>query len=570
MIQHLVEGLKSQYKHRNFKVSLLPYRQEKWISVNEVFVAPNIERNHPKAWKKVSLYHEIISLDSERLRTVVHSDPGFGKSVLLQQFAYDWCTSSLDSPLQYVNIFILLRLREFQGMKSIYDAIRTILPAESILTTSDIKDILTKGQVFVTFAFDGFDEYINANVEDSDITKIIKGEMFPSFGVVVTTRSSCLQHLQSTPLTQFRLFGFNNSMQETYIERVLGEKPNERQSILSRMQESDILRELCQVPFFFALYAQISLDNLIKSRYDSVTGYFSHMLACLFSHMHSKIKRDIKSPWEMGEENLQHRISLGKVAYNGLVHKTPQLSWSEEKMLNELGSSCYEFYVNAGILLKEYEQVFVSYPGSHLRDHLTNRSSVSFLHTTVQEYYAAVYIAHMLKDISESDFVQVLKRIDCNNSHYVFRFICGLDPLAAKLVLDFLRDLGDDADMYSILCVLEQGGDGIDDVIAELCKKQIVFFFGESKLLQRSKILVLQLASKRKISIFSVCLFHCLLTSSCNEVKELESLDFYTGLSFPILDTLKMLMIDEIVPLQYISEGILHYATKCRALKSLM
>ncbi|KAJ8049884.1 NLR family CARD domain-containing protein 4 [Holothuria leucospilota] len=563
-IEHLVEGLKSQYNQRHLSILPIPEDQGDWRSVNDVFVETNIERFIQAKWEKVSSHHEITNLLPESRPVVILSEPGYGKSMLLQQFAYEWYSASPDSPLQYVPLFILIRLKELQGVKCIYDAIKTLLPLETILTSSDIRDILTSGEVYVVFAFDGFDEYPDADVGDNDINSVISGKMFSSFGVVVTTRLSRLHNLQQTAVTKFRLTGFEVRMQETYLEKVFAAATKTKQKIMSRIQESDILMALCQGPFFFAIISPILIRTISRptKNANSVTEYFDQVITNLFAHTKRKVKRDSPTPAMFNEEP-QHRLCLARIAYNGLINTPSKISWSEEDILRQLGSFCYDLYVGTGVLRKEQGPVY--HPGSHVAGHLSNQTSVSFFHTTIQEYFAATYLVGMSKKISQTDFKHGLQKIHAQNFPYLCQFVCGLDSTAAKLVMDYLLSREKDERMLAILCVLEHKGEGIDRVITELCNTEIDFSPYESILLQRAKMQLLQTASNLQIPISGVCLRNCLMSSNVLD----ESLYLFSGLSVPILDTIRELRIVSFADLRNQTVNIIHFALKCETLRKL-
>lgn len=570
-LEHLVNGLKSQYRHRYLFIRPASYHSDMWKGIHEVFIENTVEdegrvRVFKSLDEKACSRHMVIKQCLEGKRLVIHSDPGYGKSTLLQQYAHDWCTLASDTPLQNVSIFILLRMRDLGSTNSIYDAIRSLLPAESILTTDEIKELLTCGKFNALFAFDGLDEYPYAETKNSDITKIIIGQMFGSFGVIVTARQRRLKELERTPVTRFRLTGFNRIMQNMYLAKIMPANEEKRTAILSELDGNDILSVLCESPLFFAFFAHAMGDDIVDCNFDSVTSYFSYMVACSFSHFRQKVRNDIPTATGIITEKKEHWLALAKLAYDGLSCKPPSLVWTEESITQELGLTCYELYTKVGLLLKEEERIFEHRRDFHSIDHLRVHTRVSFVHTTVQEYYAALYIAYVLKTNSTETPTNILNTIDPNNFHYVFQFVCGLGSNAASHVTSFLSGFGQDGQMLATLCLFEQGQDGSDDVIAELCKNQIVFFHEDSKLLQRCKVQLLQMASRREIPIFSVCLFHCFDGPS----EDGQSLLLSSGFSLPRLKSLKMLMIDEIDDLREHTERILEYAAKCSALRSLI
>ncbi|WP_411026533.1 NACHT domain-containing protein, partial [Salmonella sp. s54395] len=121
-------------------------------------------------------------------RQLIEGEPGYGKSTLALQLLYDWCNNISDSPLRKVEILIFLRLRQLGGVTSIFAAIRRfILPRDSTLSEDDVKKIMEKSSPIMV-VLDGFDEYPDQADSETDISLIIKKQMFQDVDVILTTR----------------------------------------------------------------------------------------------------------------------------------------------------------------------------------------------------------------------------------------------------------------------------------------------------------------------------------------------------------------------------------------------
>ena len=82
-------------------------------------------------WKSFNSYKDIFT-DMTGDRWIIEGEPGYGKSTLSLQLAYEWCHQVDKSAMCEVELFLLVRLRQLKGEGSIYEAIkRFILPKDS-------------------------------------------------------------------------------------------------------------------------------------------------------------------------------------------------------------------------------------------------------------------------------------------------------------------------------------------------------------------------------------------------------------------------------------------------------
>ncbi|PIK43443.1 hypothetical protein BSL78_19688 [Apostichopus japonicus] len=134
--QILINALKKKYKVQYNGVKPIPYIQERLYCVDNVFVESGVNASiggaasYDKAiqWVRLKSYKNIFTDSRMRSnRRIVEGEPGYGKSTLTLQLAYDWCNGVPDSPLYDVEILILLKLRQMGNVTSIYKAIKLYL-----------------------------------------------------------------------------------------------------------------------------------------------------------------------------------------------------------------------------------------------------------------------------------------------------------------------------------------------------------------------------------------------------------------------------------------------------------
>lgn len=495
--------IKAIYSENYNSVQPIPYKKDMFC-VDQVFVDGGIEfLDSTGEWQPLDSYRDVFNNPSlKSKRRFIEGDPAYGKSILALQLAYDWCNPSKASCLNSVEIFILLRLRQFKGVKSIYEAItRFLLPRDSQLDENDVKDVLLKSKS-VVIVLDGYDEYPDGNSDtDSDIAKIILRQMFQDFEMILTTRSSHLPLKYSHVTKRIRLTGFNKKARRSYIERVISkQKTKEINEIEKYLKENPILSNICQTPLFCALFVHVAHDTSDISSINTVTTVFNYATRCFHSHMKNK----------MTEENVPmthatDRTKFYKVAFKSLTRETSKLNWTKKELCNEIGNDLYSEYVKIGILVEEEVVPSFDGPETFISDYNQPSVEVTFYHKLFCEWYAAHHVTENCNPASLND---LLVQLDPFDVQYVFRFSCGLNAYCANQIVSYLKQI-EGGSKFAILCFLEipDTKEDMKETIRALCHGGLVIAGSDSLLLQQSTLQLLEIAPKIKARIGFVGLY---------------------------------------------------------------
>ncbi|KAJ8039599.1 NLR family CARD domain-containing protein 4 [Holothuria leucospilota] len=555
-LNQLQRYLRAAYELMYRAIQPIPYIRDKLFCVNDVFVEGGIEiinatdkgdsavasSSSPpkKQTKPLKSYRDIFNdgmVPSKRV--IVEGEPGYGKSTLTLQAAYDWCEQhSPSSALQGVELFILLPLRLLKGIVSVYKAVKLfILPRDCNLLESEIKDIIDSCSS-VVIVLDGFDEYPDIDSDiNSDFMEIIKGKMFTNFKLILCTRSGCLPSSLDPRTIRVRLTGFDVDARDRYMSNAIvggsAEKANEiRQNLL----KNPIMCDLCQVPLFFVMFAHMANESKDIYKCDSVTSFFKYMLHCFYSHM-----------WKKEEEHgkvscctTANTKRLNKVAFNGLAGGNQTLVWDKEQFQMNVGTKCFDELIKIGILIEETFLEINDVPNASLNEYVKERHTVRFYHKLFAEWFAAHYLAELASSLFAFRLNKSLVKVNPSDLQFVLRFACGLKPSATRRIVTYLQGITG-GDSYATLCILEKTGGTHDivDVVKEMCSKRVTFDSHDNQLLQRSRIQLLNIASKNQIPISGVSLVGCFQSVDLKE----ECLCLSFGLQLPRLDTLKDLAI---------------------------
>ncbi|PIK44047.1 hypothetical protein BSL78_19093 [Apostichopus japonicus] len=488
----LVNALKKRYRTQYDAIKPIPYIRERLYCVDKVFVEGDI----------------FTDSRIKSTRRIIEAEAGYGKSTVTLQLAYDWCNGVEGSPLKDVEILFLLRLRQLGNVKSIYKAIKLFLLAdEPRIKSSDIKNIIERCSS-VELLLDGYDEYPDKDKRTgSDVDRIIMNDLFEDFDVSLTTRYLPKDYDRCNT-KRVRLVGFDEKARDQYIRKAIaGGNEKVVEDIKRALKYNPILDDLCQVPLFFVMFAHMTHDKNYFQTFKSVTEFFRHMIKCFHNHMRKK-SRDKNTKKHMSEYEVEH-TELSKVAFEGLSNENQQLSWGREK-LGRLGQGFYDHYISVGILVEE-EVADVTNdmtPAKYIR----TKTETRFYHKLFCEYYASfALVIKVAAARNATEVAKILDKIDPFDLQYLYRFSCGIDATVGSKIIEYLKERND-CDKFAILCILEQAGEIDDDIkksVRDICSKWVSLSNWDSKLLQRSSIQLLDIASKCYVSkTFSVYTFH--------------------------------------------------------------
>ncbi|XP_071839491.1 uncharacterized protein [Apostichopus japonicus] len=401
-----VRYLKTFYKQLYSKIHPIPYFREKVYCVNDVFVESGIEmhRIHNKGRErplegnimeavKLNSYRDVFNDDIiSSKRILLEGDPGYGKTTFTLQAAYDWCNAADSSPLKDVDIFILLPLRLLGGILSICLAIKLLLmPGESRLTEEDIMEILLNSRC-VVMILDGYGEYPDKDIfGNSEIMKIIAGNMFGNFKVITCTRSSCIPDNLDIETVNVRLTGFDDNARDEYIRRAVAVNDNQTaRRINDLLTRSPVLSDICQVPLFCVMFVHISYGEESVVSFASVTSFFNHILTCFYEHMRNKTGHARK---RNNFAIIPDYPRLNKLLFDALTGKNQQIVWQKDEFKNNVGNGCYNELITIGILLEEDILKMNYKPGMAADPFLQRTTVVRFYHNLFVEWYAANYLS---------------------------------------------------------------------------------------------------------------------------------------------------------------------------------
>ncbi|PIK36437.1 hypothetical protein BSL78_26735 [Apostichopus japonicus] len=261
--------------------------------------------------------------------------------------------------------------------------------------------------------------------------------------------------------------------------------------IEEQLQINPFLGDLCQVPLFSTMVAHIVHERPEIEIFSTVTRFFTYVIQCVHNHM--KIKKDAKTGVPAFEKEL---AELCRIAFDGLTQKNQQLAWENTYLVDKLGQDFCDNYIKLGMLTQEV--VFDIPKGQY-------KTVARIWHKIICEFYASHHLVWILSEGASSaassiNVKETLNSINPLDLQYVYRFACGLNKSAADIIVKHLQKTKEGR-QFAILCMLEQEekSDQFMQSVKKLVTSDISISKYDAKLLQRSTIQVLEVASAKQV-----------------------------------------------------------------------
>ncbi|XP_015259933.1 PREDICTED: NACHT, LRR and PYD domains-containing protein 3 [Cyprinodon variegatus] len=385
---------------------------------------------------------------------------GVGKTFSVQKFTLDWA-EGLEN--QDVDVVVLLSFRELNLIRDQQHSLLTLLhvfhptlqklPAEKLAVWT------------ILFIFDGLDESrlsldFNNSLLVSDVTQkssvnvllmnLIRGNLLPSALIWITSRPAAANQIPPScvpRVTEVR--GFTDGQKEEYFRRRFSDE-EKASRIISHIKTSRSLFIMCGIPVFCWITATV-LENLLTTEQreelpKTMTDMYSHFLLVQTRRKKNKYHEGHEmSPQELMEADREVLLKLGRLALEHL-DKGNIMFYQED--LEQCGLDVTEALVFSGVCTEIFKRENVIF----------QKTVYCFVHLSVQEFLAAIYIFHCFtsrnievlenflggehKEISLEDFMKkaMEKSLRSTNGHLDL-FACFLHGLSVESNHSLLKGL---------------------------------------------------------------------------------------------------------------------------------
>ncbi|KAM4606203.1 protein NLRC3-like isoform 2-T2 [Polymixia lowei] len=333
--------------------------------------------------------------DERHIRAVVTLGvAGIGKTFSVQKFTLDWAEGTSN---QDVSLMILLSFRELNLIKdeqySLLGLIHVFLPTLKSITAEQLT--VCK----VVFIFDGLDEsrfpldFLHNEVVsdvtqtssvDVLLTNLIKGELLPSAHLWITTRPAAanqIPHKCVARVTEVR--GFTDPQKEEYFRKRFRDETLASR-IISHIKTSRTFHIMCHIPVFCWITATV-LEHVLnveerREMPKTQTEMYAHFLIVQTKRKKQKFdRRHEVDQQELMETDKEVLLKLGRLAFEHL-EKGNLMFYQED--LEKCGLDVTDAALYSGVCTEIFKRECV----------LFQRTVYCFVHLSIQEFLAAVYI----------------------------------------------------------------------------------------------------------------------------------------------------------------------------------
>ncbi|XP_058499032.1 NACHT, LRR and PYD domains-containing protein 3-like isoform X1 [Solea solea] len=348
-----------------------------------------------------------------RIRVVLTNGvAGVGKTFSVQKFTLDWA-EGLEN--QDVNLLIVLTFRELNLIRDQQHSLLTLLHVfHPTLEKVRAEELAVCKPLFI---FDGLDESrlsldFSSRTLVSDVThmssvnvlltNLIQGKLLPSALIWITSRPAAANQIPPTcvdRVTEVR--GFTDDQKDEYFrKRSRTEDLSSR--IISHIKMSRSLHIMCQIPVFCWISATV-LEHMLTTEQrgelpKTLTDLYSHFLLVQTKRKKNKYNKGCEmSPRELMNADRDILLKLGRLAFEHL-QKGDIMFYQED--LDRCGLDVTEASVYSGVCTEIFRRESVIF----------QKSVYCFVHLSVQEFLAAVYMFHCFTNRKKKFLNSILRK----------------------------------------------------------------------------------------------------------------------------------------------------------------
>ncbi|KAK3593723.1 hypothetical protein CHS0354_013620 [Potamilus streckersoni] len=480
--------------YRNLRcVQVSPLFEKRRCNIDNIFVDLVIEAKHDRRNADGSKYgstqrnndqsghkktievtsYKQIFLDERCLklfkRVYLRGKGGLGKTTFCRKVLHAWCNAHEGRPvsqdgffqdeaiLKLFDILFYLNLREVSVKTNLIEAICDQFPLEEVPSKDVLGNLLKINGDKVLFILDGLDEMV---VIPRCIENVLTRRVYPKCCFLVSSRPWKMSQMELHEEMEIDLLldlqGFSKQNAIKFAENIFNNCYNDGSAIREfemDLYSNKLATQLFHVPLILLFMAQVWYENE-RSLPNKLHKLYILLLNLLTDRMMEKYKKDPTQkqtrfvsgfmqsslPTKLSETSLvvnfgeEFLLSLCEVAYHFLLkgEMESSLVFEETNLLKAFG--------NRG---KEKLDVALDLSILSVTDsisYLHRRTSVSFLHKTMQEFFTAVYF--ILSSEKLADFISSMTDLNAvkqNENSIVF--LVGLMPELGNRVLEKVNEL---------------------------------------------------------------------------------------------------------------------------------
>ncbi|XP_057698222.1 uncharacterized protein LOC130919267 [Corythoichthys intestinalis] len=326
---------------------------------------------------------------------------GIGKTFLVQKFVSDWASGNTNQDVDFIFPFTFREMNMDKGKRfTLAEFIRRYVCGSRHMSEETLKNIFdglqTSGKrdydssgIKVLFVLDGLDECnfkidlknemkVDVDVKEAYplevlLAHLIKGNLLPCARVWITTRPATAYDIPSDLIdSKTEVKGFSDSQRLEYFRKRF---PNEER-IIEYIRKSRTIFIMCHIPIFCWITAAVLQHYLENRKEGELPTTLTDMYSQFVFHHLEKFKE--RQPTKY----IRYVKALAKLAFHHTMNKQ-QIFYEKDLVNSDLDYS--QASKHCGLFTEVFKEV---HP---LRRHQQDKM-FQFIHLTIQEYLAALYV----------------------------------------------------------------------------------------------------------------------------------------------------------------------------------
>ena len=391
------------------RVQILPWDPDHLVEMDAIFVNLEMEKQEVVSPSQtiqtpISRNEDLVNLKTKKgyrvNRVLIPANTGSGKSTLLANIAYKWAQPNVDGPLSEFELVFVISMHELRNANdSLEDVLFTnILDENSSVSKKGLKAYMKSHADKVLFLIDGLDEDSSGILgSTSEIFQILSNKTFKQSCVIATTHPDKLKDIgpSQSHYTKVKLLGFSDDNKKLYINKYFASDTNQGEELIKFLKNHHSLWQLAATPILLMFLCLLWEDQREEEDLDKKhlpetrTQLYQEIIECLWKRYHCKESKLPKKG--LDDENFRTELkqlmtSLGLVALTGTFNSvnTVKVLFNESDFDD---SQLFHRALKVGILTTE-----------RFRFKAKVETSVRFQHRSLQDFLAAVYLAHLQTD----------------------------------------------------------------------------------------------------------------------------------------------------------------------------